>query len=96
MVMPCSGALKALADASGDRNPHRDDESYRRALIGVYARLAATLTALTGGEAMRHAAAPGRPYADAGRVFCADLRIVRDSLVAHHGARAGRRRGWRS
>ena len=40
--------LQALADASGDASPHRADEPYRRALIGVYARLAATLYALTG------------------------------------------------
>ena len=64
-LVTCSPELAALADASGDANPHRADEFYRRALIGVYARLAGTLTALTGGEAMRHAAAPGDPYPDA-------------------------------
>ena len=42
------------------------DEPYRRALIGMYARLAATLHALTGTEALRHAVAPQNPYADAG------------------------------
>jgi phosphoenolpyruvate carboxylase len=84
MVTPCSDALKALAEASGDHNPHRDDEYYRRALIGVYARLAGTLHALTGGEAMRHAAAPGEPYARPDQ-FLADLHIVGDSLKAHHG-----------
>ena len=45
---------------AGDRNVHRDDEPYRRALIGMYARLAATLHALTGTEALRHAVAPAR------------------------------------
>ncbi len=84
MVTPCSPALKALAEASGDHNPHRDDEFYRRALIGVYARLAGTLRALTGGEAMRHAATPGAPYARP-EEFRADLLIIRDSLEAHHG-----------
>jgi phosphoenolpyruvate carboxylase len=44
---------------------HREDEPYRRALIGIYARLAATLHALTGTEALRHAVAPQDPYADA-------------------------------
>ena len=53
-----------LADASGDRNPHRADETYRRALIGVYARLAGTLKALTGGEALRHAVGSGKPYGE--------------------------------
>ena len=58
-LVDCSPALEALAEASGDHNPHRADELYRCALIGVYARLAGTLTVLTGGEAMRHAVAPG-------------------------------------
>jgi phosphoenolpyruvate carboxylase len=84
-LVDCSPELAALAEASGDHNPHRSDESYRQALIGVYARLAGTLTALTGGEAMRHAVAPGDPYENAGQ-FRGDLVTVRESLVAHHGA----------
>jgi phosphoenolpyruvate carboxylase len=75
--------MRALADASPDRNPHREDEPYRRALIGVYSRLAATLSALTGTEALRHAVAPGNAYADAGE-FLAELRVVEDSLAKHH------------
>jgi phosphoenolpyruvate carboxylase len=58
---------------SPDHNPHREDEPYRRALIGMYARLAATLHALTGTEALRHAVAPQNPYASAAE-FLADLR----------------------
>jgi len=80
----CTPALAELAERSGDDNPHRDDEPYRRALIGIYARLAGTLRALTGTEALRHAVAPGAPYRDAA-VFLADLRTVEASLVAHHG-----------
>jgi phosphoenolpyruvate carboxylase len=83
-LVGCTPALEALAEASNDHNPHRADELYRRALIGVYSRLAGTLTALTGGVAMRHAAAPGEPYADAAELR-ADLCTVRDSLIAHHG-----------
>ncbi len=49
-LVSCSPELAALAELSGDANPHRADESDRRALIGVYARLAGTLTALTGGK----------------------------------------------
>jgi phosphoenolpyruvate carboxylase len=37
-----------LADASGDTYVGRRDEPYRRALIGIYSRLAATFTAFTG------------------------------------------------
>lgn len=75
--------MAALADASPDRNVHRQDEPYRRALIGIYARLAATLQALTGTEALRHAVAPQAPYATA-EAFLADLRVIEHSLVSHH------------
>ncbi len=90
-LVDCSPELEALAEASGDHNPHRADEAYRRALIGVYARLAGTLTALTGGEAMRHAAAPGKPYAGPGELR-RDLVVVRESLLANHGAALARGR----
>ena len=45
----------------------------------MYARLAATLQALTGTEALRHAVAPQNPYADADE-FLADLRVIERSL----------------
>ncbi|NDP37410.1 MAG: phosphoenolpyruvate carboxylase [Rhodoferax sp.] len=77
-------AMQALADQSPDHNPHRQDEPYRRALIGVYARLAATLKDLTGGEATRHAVAPQNAYPSA-QEFLADLRTIEASLLAHHG-----------
>ncbi len=79
-----SPAMQALADASPDHNPHRLDEPYRRALTSIYARLAATLQHLTGGQAARHAVAPQNPYAQASE-FLADLQIILDSLQAHHG-----------
>ncbi len=48
-----SPALEALAEASGDRDDHRDDEPYRRALAGCYARLAATRALADGSSARR-------------------------------------------
>ena len=78
-----SPALQTLADASGDASPHREDEPYRRALIGVYARLAATLHALTGTEALRHAVAPSAAYGGADELL-ADLRTIEESLGRHH------------
>ncbi|WP_342129166.1 phosphoenolpyruvate carboxylase [Hydrogenophaga sp. OTU3427] len=72
--------LKALADRSPDTNEHRSDEPYRRALTGMYARLAATLKDLSGGEAARHAVAPQNAYADADE-FLADLRVLDAALV---------------
>ena len=77
-------AMQALAEASPDANPHRADEPYRRALTGVYARLAATLRHLAGGEAARHAVMPQNAYADPA-AFLADLRTIEASLRQHHG-----------
>jgi len=82
-LCPVTPELQALADASADTNPHREDEPYRRALIGIYARLAATLQVLTGTEALRHAVAPSAPYAAPAEVR-ADLRTIEASLVTHH------------
>ena len=72
-------AMIALAEQSPDTNEHRMDEPYRRALTGIYARLAATLKSLTGGEAARHAVAPQNPYPSA-EAFLADLRVIATSL----------------
>ena len=76
--------MQALAEASPDHNVHRSDEPYRRALTGIYARLAATLKLLTGGEAARHAVAPQNAYASAAELL-ADLKIIDDSLSRFHG-----------
>ncbi|MBU2117198.1 MAG: phosphoenolpyruvate carboxylase, partial [Alphaproteobacteria bacterium] len=75
----------ALAEASGDRSPHRADEPYRRALSEIYARLAALHPILTGQPAPRAAGFEARPY-DGPDAFRADLAALRDSLVANHGA----------
>ncbi len=91
VLVDCSAELDALAEASGDVNPHRADETYRRALIGVYARLAGTMKALTGGEALRHAVGSGKPYGSP-EEFRHDLVTVRESLLAHHGAVVARGR----
>jgi phosphoenolpyruvate carboxylase len=84
-LVGCTPALQTLADRSGDENPQREDEPYRRALIGVYSRLAASLALLTGGEALRHAVPPGEPYASAAELQ-ADLGVIEESLRAYHGA----------
>ena len=85
LLVDCLPAMQALADRSPDTNEHRMDEPYRRALIGIYARLAAALKDLTGGEAARHAVAPQNAYANA-EEFLADLRTIEASLLAQHGA----------
>ncbi|MBX3560631.1 MAG: phosphoenolpyruvate carboxylase [Sphingomonas sp.] len=55
--------LEALAAAGGDHGRTRTDEPYRRALTGIYARLAATYETLTGGPPPRAAAIASRAYA---------------------------------
>lgn len=85
MLADCTPEMQALAERSPDQNEHRKDEPYRRALTGMYARLAATLKSLTGTEAARHAVAPQNPYLLA-QEFVADLRTIASSLKAHHGA----------
>jgi phosphoenolpyruvate carboxylase len=82
-LAPVTPEMAALAERSPDQSQHRHDEPYRRALIGLYARLAATLHELTGTEALRHAVAPQDPYADA-EDFLADLQVIARSLKHHH------------
>jgi phosphoenolpyruvate carboxylase len=91
MLTQVSPAMRALSERSPDTNAHRQDEPYRRALTGMYARLAATLQSLTGGEAARHAVAPQDPYSQASELL-ADLRTIEASLVANHGAALARAR----
>ena len=83
MLVPVGPEMQALAARSPDDNEHRQDEPYRLALTGMYARLAATLKSLTGGDAARHAVTPHNPYAHAD-AFLADLRVIHASLCSHH------------
>ncbi len=79
-----SPALQALADASPDTSSHRTDEPYRRALIGIYARLAASARELGAAHILRREVGPAAPYANATE-FTSDLKVLVDSLAAHHG-----------
>ena len=83
MLVDFPAEMQALAARSPDTNAHRMDEPYRRALTGIYARLAATLKTLTGGEAARHAVAPQNPY-DNAQEFGFDLRTIETSLRSQH------------
>jgi len=92
LLAGASDELKALAEVSPDKSPHRVDEPYRRALIGMYTRLAASARVRLGEGvvAVRSAGrgvAPVRaqPYSDATE-FARDLRVLMDSLAEHHGA----------
>ena len=91
LLVNISDELRALAAASPDRNPHRDDEPYRRAIAGIYARLAATARALDHMEALRHPVAEAPPYADCAE-YAAELDILDHSLKRHGAALLARGR----
>ncbi|MDD2948124.1 MAG: phosphoenolpyruvate carboxylase [Rugosibacter sp.] len=81
-LVEISSELKALVERSPDHSPHRDDEPYRRAIAGMYTRLAATALQLDQLEAPQHPLGSAAPYANAAE-FSADLNILHDSLVRH-------------
>jgi phosphoenolpyruvate carboxylase len=85
LLVGVSPALQALADKSPDLSDHRNDEPYRRALIAIYARLAATARALGASNILRKEVGSAAPYSNADE-FCAELRVLVDSLESHHGA----------
>jgi phosphoenolpyruvate carboxylase len=84
--------VEALAEASHDMSDARRDEPYRRAIVGIYARLAASYRAIIGTAPPRPAHIDAEPYADA-NAFRGDLvtlgRAIAgddDGVMAHGGA----------
>ena len=71
--------LQTLAERSPDQSPQRADEPYRRALSGIYARLAATYRALGHGSPVRQEIGQAEAYETA-EALRSDLRILSDSL----------------
>ena len=85
LMVDASAELLALADASPDNSNHRADEPYRRALIGVYARLAATARHLGVVNILRQEVGAAAHYV--GPEECiAELQVLVDSLNANHGS----------
>ena len=85
ILVAVSPEVELLANASPDHSAHRTDEPYRRALIGIYARLAATARALGATNILRQEVGAAAPYATAAE-FSAELQVIVHSLKAHHGA----------
>jgi phosphoenolpyruvate carboxylase len=85
MLVDFTPQMLALAQASPDENEHRKDEPYRRALVGIYSRLAASLKLFCDGDAARHAVKPQNPYLDAAE-FLRDLQIIEQSLQQQHAS----------
>ncbi|HZM35461.1 MAG TPA: phosphoenolpyruvate carboxylase, partial [Burkholderiales bacterium] len=84
-IRPAPAAIAALA-ARGDDSPYRRHEPYRRAMTGIYARLAATAEALSGHAASPPPTTKGEPYERAEDLL-AELDVVAASL---EGQGAGR------
>lgn len=84
LVKP-SERLLALARDAADPNPHRSDEPYRQALVGVYARLAATGRELARYAPVRAPHADAAPYQSPAE-FAADLDTIAESLATHASA----------
>ncbi|HTG38248.1 phosphoenolpyruvate carboxylase, partial [Sphingomonas sp.] len=63
-ITPVNGEVGQLAETSGDTAASRADEPYRRALSGIYARLAATHRKLVGKSAPRPGPLTGAAYDD--------------------------------
>lgn len=91
-----SEELRELAQRSPDRSPHRQDEPYRRAISGLYARLSAKSRELGHAEGFRHPVGDAPPYG-AAEEFAKDLAVIHGSLTSNGaGALAwGRLRGLR-
>jgi phosphoenolpyruvate carboxylase len=74
--------LLALARRAEDPSPFRQDEPYRQALVGVYARLAATASELAGVRPPVPPATQAAAYASPTELT-ADLRTIETSLAGH-------------
>ncbi|MCP5248248.1 MAG: phosphoenolpyruvate carboxylase [Candidatus Accumulibacter sp.] len=83
-LVAVSEALEALAEASPDTAPQRLDEPYRRALTGIYARLAATASKLDQHESPEHAVGLAEAYGTPDEIV-ADLQVLVTSLTANGG-----------
>jgi phosphoenolpyruvate carboxylase len=80
-----SDALAALAERSSDASMTRRDEPYRRAIAGVYSRLAKTARDLDHFVAPRQPLIDATPYASAA-ALSADLETIAHSLEANGSA----------
>ena len=86
-----SDSLRVLADRSPDHAPERQDEPYRRAIIGIYARLAATAWSLDKLEAPHPPVGPAPAYETAAELI-ADLDTLDESLTQNGSAGLARGR----
>ena len=86
LLIQVTPELLALAEHSTDQSPQRADEPYRRALSGIYARLAATARFLDDIEPVRHEIGNAEPYVTP-EALRADLKVLANSLKLNGSAR---------
>jgi phosphoenolpyruvate carboxylase len=77
-----SEELRAVAQASPDKSPHRSGEPYRLAVSGIYARMAATAKRLDV-EVVRRPIGEGAPY-NSVKELQADLDVLDRSLISNN------------
>jgi phosphoenolpyruvate carboxylase len=75
-----SDALRTLAEGSPDHAPERQDEPYRRVVVGIYARMANTAWTLDKVEPPHPPVAEMPPYASPAELK-ADLEVIDESLT---------------
>ena len=85
LLVKVTPQLMALAEHSTDHSPQRSDEPYRRALSGIYARLAATARSLDQFEPVRHEIGQAEAYASPDALR-ADLKVLANSLKLNGSA----------
>ncbi len=84
-IVDIAPKVHELADAAHDESLHRVDEPYRKALIGIYARLAAT-AAQHIGDVPARASNLRLPAYENAAAWIADLRALESSLTANGSA----------
>jgi phosphoenolpyruvate carboxylase len=88
-LVSVSEAVRELAERSSDDSEQRVDEPYRRAMTGIYERLAATYHSLLGIPPQRTVTLDAEPYPGP-ESFLADLDTIHRSLVANGSATLAR------
>jgi phosphoenolpyruvate carboxylase len=85
LLVKVTPELLSLAEHSTDHSPQRADEPYRRALSGIYARLAATARSLDHFEPVRHEIGNAPPY-ETPEALRAQLKALANSLKLNGSA----------
>jgi len=79
-LVTVSKELQNLSEKSNDQSPHRKEEPYRRAIVGIYSRVAATLHSLNNENALRSPLGTAIAY-DTPLDLLGDLQIIEKSLA---------------